>query len=51
MVVKKLLLCSLRNGLEEQMELEGREISRAAQSADGKEGIRAFTEKRKPAFR
>jgi 2-(1,2-epoxy-1,2-dihydrophenyl)acetyl-CoA isomerase len=50
-VVKKLLLCSLRNGLEEQMELEGREISRAAQSPDGKEGIRAFTEKRKPVFR
>lgn len=48
--VKKLLLCSLRNGLEEQMELEGRAISRAAASTDGVEGIRAFTEKRKPLF-
>ena len=50
-VVKKLLRCSLRNGLEEQMEIEGREVSRTAVSQDGKEGIRAFIEKRKPEFR
>ncbi len=48
--VKKLLLCSLGNGLEEQMELEGRAISRAAVSIDGIEGVHAFTEKRKPLF-
>ncbi len=49
-VVKKLLFCSLRNGLEEQMEIEGREIARAAASPDGQEGIRAFIEKRAPKF-
>lgn len=49
-VVKKLLFCSLRNGLEEQMEIEGREIARAAASPDGQEGIRAFVEKRLPHF-
>ena len=49
-VVKKLLLCTLGNGLEEQMEIEGREIARAAASDDGKEGILAFLEKRKPSF-
>lgn len=49
-VVKRLLLASLRHGLEEQMEIEGREISRAATTADGAEGIRAFLEKRKPVF-
>lgn len=49
-VVKRLLLSSLRNGIEEQMEVEGREISAAAMSVDGQEGIRAFLEKREPRF-
>ncbi len=49
-VVKRLLFCSLRNGLEEQMEIEGREIANAAASSEGKEGIRAFIEKRPPQF-
>lgn len=49
-VVKKLLLSTLRNGLEEQMELEGREIAHAATSADGVEGISAFVGKRKANF-
>lgn len=48
--VKKLLLCTLRNGLEEQMEIEGREIAHAAASPDGKEGIAAFVGKRKATF-
>jgi 2-(1,2-epoxy-1,2-dihydrophenyl)acetyl-CoA isomerase len=50
-VVKKLLLCSLRCGLEEQMEIEGREIAHAAATEDGKEGILAFVEKRRPNFK
>jgi hypothetical protein len=50
-VVKKLLLCSLGNGLEEQMEIEGREIANAAATGDGTEGILAFVEKRKPNFK
>jgi len=48
--VKKLLLCSFQNGLETQMEIEGREISARAQSPDGREGIAAFVEKRKAEF-
>lgn len=48
--VKDLLRASLANGLEEQMELEGRSISRAAMSPDGIEGITAFLEKRRPDF-
>lgn len=50
-VVKKLLLCSSGNGLEEQMEIEGRETANAAATVDGKEGILAFVEKRKPNFK
>lgn len=48
--IKKLLLSTLRNGLEEQMELEGRDIASAAMSPDGAEGIKAFIEKRQPKF-
>jgi 2-(1,2-epoxy-1,2-dihydrophenyl)acetyl-CoA isomerase len=49
-VVKKLLLCTLGNGLEEQMEIEGRAIARAAATENGREGFLAFLEKRKPNF-
>ena len=49
-VVKKLLLCSFDNSLETQMELEGRAISERAGSANGREGVQAFLEKRKPKF-
>lgn len=49
-VTKKLLLCSYDNSLETQMELEGRAISERAGSANGKEGVLAFIEKRKPNF-
>ena len=48
--VKRLLLASFGNGLEEQMEIEGRGIAARAGSADGQEGIRAFLEKRRPVF-
>ena len=48
--VKKLLLTSFKNGLEEQLEWEGRLIAECADSADGTEGINAFLEKRRPDF-
>ena len=48
--VKKLLLMSFTNGLEEQMETEGRLIADCADSADGHEGIDAFLQKRRPEF-
>ncbi len=48
--VKSLLNASFDNGLETQMELETRGIASMAGSEDGKEGIKAFLEKRKPSF-
>lgn len=48
--IKELLLASFNNGLETQMELEGRRISAASASSDGKEGIQAFVERRRPSF-
>ena len=48
--VKKLLAVSFRNGLEEQMEIEGRIIAACADNADGREGIDAFVNKRAPKF-
>jgi 2-(1,2-epoxy-1,2-dihydrophenyl)acetyl-CoA isomerase len=48
--VKKLLLASAGNDLETQMELEGQLVSQCAASPDGREGIQAFVEKRKPEF-
>lgn len=50
-IVKKLLLCSFNNSLETQMEIEGRYISQCVGSADGQEGIMAFSEKRAPKFK
>jgi 2-(1,2-epoxy-1,2-dihydrophenyl)acetyl-CoA isomerase len=48
--VKKLLLASAGNDLETQMELEGQLVSQCAASPDGREGIQAFVDKRKPDF-
>ena len=48
--VKSLLNSSFDNGLETQMELESRGIAAMSSTADGKEGIAAFLEKRKPKF-
>lgn len=48
--VKQLMLATFCSGLEEQMELEGRIIAQRAESADGREGVDAFMEKRKPEF-
>jgi len=49
--IKKLLLSSFDNGLETQMEIEGQTIARNANSIDGREGVKAFVEKRKPVFK
>jgi 2-(1,2-epoxy-1,2-dihydrophenyl)acetyl-CoA isomerase len=48
--VRRLLLASSTNGLETQMELEAREISAMGATADGREGVTAFAEKRAPTF-
>jgi 2-(1,2-epoxy-1,2-dihydrophenyl)acetyl-CoA isomerase len=47
---KRLLLRSSGDHLESQMEHEARSIADAARSADGREGIAAFLEKRAPGF-
>jgi len=49
--VKKLMLLADTNGLESQMEQETRFIAAASGSAEGREGVRAFVEKRKAKFR
>ena len=48
--VKQLLHESFQGSLETQMERESRGIAEMAAGLDGPEGIRAFTEKRKPEF-
>lgn len=48
--VKRLLLETFANGLETQMELEGRLITESAASAHGQEGITSFVEKRRAHF-
>lgn len=49
--VKKLLATSFSESLETQMEYESSAIAAASNTDDGREGIRAFLEKRKPAFK
>jgi len=49
-VVKKLLVNSAYDSLESQMEHETRGIAECSRTADGREGIAAFLEKRKPSF-
>ncbi len=48
--VKRLLADSFTNGLETQMEHEARGVAEASVSRDGREGVSAFLEKRKPTF-
>jgi len=49
--VKKLLQMAGQDSLEGQMEREMRQIAETAQSADGREGVAAFVEKRPPVFK
>jgi 2-(1,2-epoxy-1,2-dihydrophenyl)acetyl-CoA isomerase len=48
---RNLLLGSYGASLEEQLELEARGIAAASRGAEGREGVAAFTAKRKPDFR
>jgi 2-(1,2-epoxy-1,2-dihydrophenyl)acetyl-CoA isomerase len=48
--VKELLLNTFSDSLETQMEMEARAITTASLTTDGKEGIKAFLEKRAPKF-
>ena len=48
---KRLLNASFQNSLEQQLELERAEISAAGNSEEGREGMAAFFEKRKPIYR
>jgi 2-(1,2-epoxy-1,2-dihydrophenyl)acetyl-CoA isomerase len=48
--VKRLLCDSFTGGLETRMEAEGRGIAEVAATADGREGIAAFLERRRPTF-
>lgn len=48
---KKLMMDSLHNTLETQLELERQGISNCAAHPDGQEGIQAFIEKRQPVFK
>ena len=47
---KRLLLDGFAQSLDTQMEYESRGIADCLSSADGREGVRAFLNKRKPAF-
>jgi 2-(1,2-epoxy-1,2-dihydrophenyl)acetyl-CoA isomerase len=48
--VKRLLQLSATGSLESQMEWESRCIAETSASDDGREGVRAFVEKRRPVF-
>jgi 2-(1,2-epoxy-1,2-dihydrophenyl)acetyl-CoA isomerase len=48
--VKKLLHASFSNGLETQLDLEARNITHLVDQEDGREGVKAFTQKRAPLF-
>lgn len=50
-MIKKLLQASFSNGLETQMEMESSGIAAMSLTEDGQEGITAFIERRKPAFK
>ena len=49
--VKEMLRQSFSNGLETQMELESQVFAEQLKGKDAIEGIKAFTEKRKPNFK
>jgi 2-(1,2-epoxy-1,2-dihydrophenyl)acetyl-CoA isomerase len=48
--IKRLLQSSATSRLNDQLDAEAREIAQNAANADGREGVKAFLEKRKPRF-
>jgi 2-(1,2-epoxy-1,2-dihydrophenyl)acetyl-CoA isomerase len=50
-LMKQLFAATSRNGLDDQLDLEAASQGTAGRSADYAEGVQAFVEKRKPAFR
>jgi 2-(1,2-epoxy-1,2-dihydrophenyl)acetyl-CoA isomerase len=49
--VKKLLLASQTAQLEDQLDAETSAIASMTKTSDGREGVSAFREKRKPSFK
>ena len=49
--VKTLLADTFSSSLESHLEKEARSLNIRAQGHDGKEGVKAFVEKRKPVFK
>jgi 2-(1,2-epoxy-1,2-dihydrophenyl)acetyl-CoA isomerase len=47
---RQLLLASFETSLDTQMQLEARAIAEGARDPDGREGVAAFLERRKPGF-
>lgn len=48
--VRRLLLSSFDQDLKNQLSMEGKSIARMSGTKDGREGVAAFLEKRKPSF-
>jgi len=48
--IRRLLLSAQDQPLETQLELEAQALARIAGTADAREGLLSFAEKRKPAF-
>ena len=49
-MIKRLLASTFNESLETQMEVESQGIAAMMNNADGREGVAAFKEKRKPQF-
>jgi 2-(1,2-epoxy-1,2-dihydrophenyl)acetyl-CoA isomerase len=48
--IKRLFLQTLNRSIESQLEEEAQTLAAISRTADAQEGVKAFTEKRKPKF-